>query len=391
MTPFTQQGAYDAPSSRGRQLDDWTPALLRLALARAEVGDLRLAGELCDALLCDDRIQGCLLSLRGLFGLPLAFESGTGVRRRRARRELEVDEDWWEICPEDQLARLLAWGALLGVGVAELRWTHSGTRWLPKLHVWDARWLRWSESSSWTIETAQGAVRVTPGDGKWVLYTPFGGDRPWSHGAWRALARFWLLKRYAISDWGRYSEQAGGIRVATTEGEDSKRSELARDLADVGKDTSIAMPKGWQLEVLGPSGESYQTFSEQISAANAAFAIALLGQNLSSEVTGGSYAAAKVHAEVKDSVLRGHAEALATALHFQQLVPWAEQNFGDANAAPWPLWDTTPPRDRLSEMTAFASAVSSLAAAGVDTRKLAESLGLPLVPLEDRAPSKAGE
>lgn len=382
-----------APSYRGRALDDWTPALIRLALAQADSGDLRLAGELCDALLCDDRVQGCLLALRGLFGLPLTFESGTGKKRRRAKRELEADEDWWDLCPEDQLARLLAWGALLGVAVAELRWTRKGERWLPTLHVWDARWLRWDAATgAWSVETALGGrIPITPGDGKWLLFAPFGSDRPWAHGAWRALARFWLLKRYAVSDWGRYSEQAGGIKVATTGGDDTHRAQLAADLSEAGKDTTVAMPAGWKLEMLGPTGEGFATFSSQIDAANAATAITLLGQNLSTEVTGGSFAAAKVHSEVKDSVLRTYAESLSTTLHDQLLRCWAETNFGDEGAAPWPWWDTTPPRDKSAEMVAFAGAAAQLTAAGVDVRKIAETLGLPMIPLADAAPKQGGE
>jgi hypothetical protein len=375
---MTTKRRHASPNWRGRQLDDWTPPLLRLAFARAEHGDLQLAGELVDALLCDDRVQGCLLALRGLFGLPLTFETGLGPDRAAAALAAEGGEDFFWIAHEEQLMRLLAHGALLGVAVAELRWEHDGRRWIPRLHAWDPRWLRCDETG-WQIQTTAGLLRITPGDGKWVLFTPFGAERPWLFGAWRSLARFWLLKRYAITDWGRHSELAGGIRVATTEGDDSKREQLAADLAEIGKDTSVALPKGWELTAVAPAGEGFQTFAEQIDAANKAIAIALLGQNLSTEVTGGSYAAATVHTEVKDSVLRMYAAALSTCLHDQVLSAWAGQNFDDESAAPWPVWETTPQRDRSAVITSFAGAAAGLAAAGVDVRALAESLGLPLV------------
>lgn len=386
-----------APNPRGRPLDDWTPSLIRLAFAQAETGSLRLAAELCDALRCDDRVQGCFLALRGLFGLKLEFEDGSGLRRRKAKRWLEADEDWWTICPEDQLSLLLMWGVLLGVGLAELRWSRVGKRWLPKLHVWDPRFLRWNhDEQKWFVETADGAlVEVVPGGGKWVLFTPYGAERPWAGGAWRSIALWARLKRYAIADWGRYSEQAGGLKVGTTEtGSENDRKKLASDLALSGQDTSVVLPKGWDLQLLTTPAESFKTFEGQVNAANTAFAIALLGQNLTTEVTGGSYAAANVHRDVSKDVLRMLSETLSTTLHVQQLQPWAKVNFGEDAAAPFPAWQIAPPANTNEEAAGLESlgrALGAFSAAGVEVDDaLLKVLGDRFnVPLKKRAETPA--
>lgn len=370
-----------------RTYTDWSPDTLRAAQLLADAGSMRLAADLCDAVQADDRVRGCLLQVtRGLLGLELGFEDGAGRRRRRARKALEAEQDFHAAFAEDALAQLLTWGALLGVGLGELRWSDESGRQLPYLHVWHPRWLRFDwPTRQWFVRTEVGEVLVTPGDGTWVLFTPDGAERPWVHGAWRAVARWWLLKQFATSDWGRYSEQAGGIRVATTEdGSQQDREKLAQDLSDAGTDASIALPAKWDLKLVTAPATTHETFVAQVDAANSGIAISLCGQNLSSEVKGGSYAAAAVHQAVAEAILRGLAEALSTCLREQALVWWAEFNFGARDVAPWPCWDTDPPEDLAARAGTQKTGMEALALAlqagvNVDARAYAESLGFPVL------------
>lgn len=335
----------------GRRLVDWTNNDLKTARYLADGGTLSYAAELVDDLRADSRVAGVLPQrVNGLLGLELEFEaSGDGRRRGRAVRALEADEDWWQIAPEAELADLQTWGLLLGVGLAELVWTTNDRgRAIPRLRVWDPRWLRWDwMARKWILRTDdQGDVEILPGGGKWVVYTPYGASRPWSKGLWRALAKWWLLKGFSLTDWARHSEMHGSpIRVGLTpEGSQAEdREKYAEDLASLGSDTSIVPPPGYSLELLEAEAKTWEMFPKQIETANAELSILLVGQNLTSEVTGGSFAAAKIHQNVRDDLIRFDAEALATCLHDQVLVWWAEFNFGDPGLAPWPCWDTKPP------------------------------------------------
>lgn len=390
-----------APSTRAIAGDSWTSDLIRASMVMADSGSLRMAAELCDALLADDRVQGCLLSLtRGFFGLELTFEDGVGLRRRRARRALEAEEDWWTAFPESELSQLVAWGALLGVGLARLAWTRVASRMVPKLEVWHPKLLRFdTHERRWWVQTQTGEVEVKVGDGSWVLYTPGGCDRPWAHGAWRSIARWWLLKKYALTDWGRHSEQAGGVKVATTDdGNEADRRKLATDLAAMGADAAVALPKGWDLKLVEVSASTFETFRAQVDSANAAIAIALVGQNLSTEAKGGSFAAAQVHQQVANAVLRGQAETLSTTIHEQALVWWSEFNFGSPDAAPWPKWKVDPPEDDqaiASTAKAVGEAITALKGAGValDIEHFTERFGIPLLaataPTDGGAPTPA--
>jgi phage gp29-like protein len=390
MSPDTTE--HREPSSR--VLIDWTPTQIRTAEALADAGSLRLAAELCEALLADDRVTGVLSTrTRGLLGLPLTFEeSGDGRRKKKALRALEAEEDWWAAFPEDQLGQLLDWGVLLGVGLGELVWIERGARVLPTLKVWHPRHLRYDWSARvWMLTTEAGEVRVTPGDGKWILYTPQGINRPWSRGAWRALSRWWLLKHFARQDFARHSEVHGTplrLGIGAEGSQKGDRDKLAKDLAELGRDTALCVPFGWDVKLVEATARTHEMFVAQTTLADTATAIVLVGQNLTTEVKGGSFAAATVHRVVRADIIRSDGETASTTLHDQALTFWAEFNFGARSLAPWPQWATQPPEDAKATAEtrkAQADAIGAARLAGVDPEPLAEEFGMTLTAMPSPA------
>ncbi len=418
------------PSVRNYQ--DWTPAMLRSAETSADAGSLRQAAMVCEGMLGDDRIQGCLqeVRVRGLLGLDLTFEPGLGRGRGKAVRFLEAEEDWDVAFPDYALCEMFTWGILLGVGPAWNDWqklprTSGGDRQIPILQNWHAQHLRVDVTTGkWYARQADGSEReVVPGDGTWVLHTPYGMNRPWARGSWRALSRWFLLKLYAQADWARYSERHGmglfaGVAPAGSNPKD--RDALAADLAAMARDSEIVLPPGYDVKLVESIANTWTTFKAQIDMANLAIAINLLGQNLSTEVQSGSYAAAKALGSVKNSILKADAWSGATTLHDQSLVFWAEYNFDRENArklAPWPIWGTDLPEDKAAKATTLNTAAQALtswqtaleksgAPIEVDVEAYAQDFevavkkteepakpppGTPPVPPADEAPPPAGE
>jgi len=410
MTPDSTSAIHQEPSLRSWV--EWTPERIKLAELQAAAGYLRSAADLCDALLSDDRVRGVLPTrARGLLGLPFSFERSArrASGHRAAVRALEAEEDWWTIAPNSQLAQINRWGILLGIGVAQLRWSPGPrSRLLPSLDTWHAHGLRRDAATGrWLISTADaGDVAVSPGDGQWVLHAPEGLKRP--EGCWRAVARWWLLKQYARSDWGVQGERAAGIRVAKppmpqagsvqSEGSKANRQAIAEQLVSLARNGGMVLPQGWDLSIVQAAANTWETFQAQIELANAGIAIAVAGQNLTSEVKGGSYAAAQVHQQVANVLLRADAEALATTLHDQVLVPWASYNLAGPDAAPWPSWDTSPPEDlgiKVQTWSALIDATTkadvALARVGleVDLEEVVRTAGIPTRPRSVASPAQA--
>lgn len=385
-----------------------TPATIRSAETAADSGHLAQAARLCESMLGDDRIQGCLqeVRVRGLLGLDLSFEPGMGRGRGKAVRFLEAEEDWDAAYPDYALCEMMTWGIMLGVGPAWNDWQKrerpsGAARQIPVLQNWPAQYLRCDTTTGrWYALQADGSEReIVPGDGLWILHAPYGLNRPWARGSWRALSRWFLLKEYAKADWGRYSERHGmglfaGFAPEGANPEDRKK--LAADLANIARDSEIALPPGYDVKLVESTANTWTTFKAQIDMANLAIAINLLGQNLQTEVQGGSYAAAKALGNVKNSILKADAWSGATTLHDQSIVYWAEYNFQRDNArklAPWPIWNTDLPEDLKSKadtLNVAGRALTTWETAGVpvDKEKYAESFNVPVKEGEEFGPAK---
>lgn len=370
-----------------RSFGEWDPRLLEAAIQMADGGSLRLAADLCERLLADDRVQGVLSTrVRGLLRLPIRFELDED--EEETPEEAALREDFWRAFPEDDLTQLCSWGVLLGVGVGEQVWEERHGRVLPRLKVWHPRWLRWDwHSREWRLAVDGGAeVTVTPGDGKWVLYTPYGENRPWAHASWKACGLAWLVKRFAVRDGARHFEAHGNpVKVGTAPAgaKAETRREFAADLQRLVGGGAIALPPEYDFKFVEAVGRSGDIFLGWVGWADKAIAVTIAGQNLTSEVTGGSFAAAQVHQTIAHHYVESDEQTLSTTLHDQSLIWWAEFNFGDTDRAPWVRWDTTPPEDLKSKaetLRTVGEAAAQLTTAGVkvDTVALARQFGIPV-------------
>lgn len=354
-----------------RTFTTWTPSLIRSAEIAADAGNLRPAASLCEWLLADDRIRGTLdTRIQALLGLDPSFEaSGDKRRSNRAVKALEAGEDWFAGYPESELAQMLTWGILLGAAPMRHRWAElegHGGRALPMPEFWHPQHIRYDwQARRWMTRVENGLEEeINPGDGAWILHTPYGRNRPWTWGLWRGLSRWVLLKYYAVSDWARHSEQ-GSVLVATCDKEyqvsDDQRRALATELYNRGREAVAVMPPGCDLKLLEARADTEKIYNAQVKAANMAITIAIRGGNLTTEVSeGGSLAATEAQERTGDwAKLRDDSQKLTTTLHYQSLVWWAEFNFGDRQLAPWPVYPVEPKRDLVARANTATAAVTA--------------------------------
>jgi phage gp29-like protein len=381
------------PATQPAAFRQWSPAALEAAEVTADAGSLQLAADLCEYLMGDDRIGAVVDTRTGaLLGLPLKFEaSGDGRRSKRIVRALEAEDDWFEAFSEAELKAVHADAIMLGVGLGQLVWTERRGRLLPVLRRWHPRWLSYDYGTrEWRL-TVAGEGRTTkqitikPGDGKWVMLTPGGSDRPWVRGAYRALSRWVLLKQYAIRDWASVSERHGhGTRVVKCKGQpkDEMRKQIVTDIRALARNAVIALPEGFDFSMVESTAKTHESFKQQIDACDNGAAIAILGQNLTTQAVSGASGTASVHRDVAFARTREDAESQATTYREQALTWWADFNFGNRELAPWPLRDTQPTEDlkeRAATMQMLGQAIATLMTSGapVDIAALCEQFRVP--------------
>lgn len=380
-----------------RTYTGWTPALIASAEAQADSGNLRAAANLTEWILQDDRVQGALGARVGaLLGLEPTFEaSGDKRRSKRPVKALELGDDWWDSFPETESGLILRWAIVLGFGLARHGWDevegHDG-RILPMPEFWHPQHVRYDwPTRRWMTRIQQGPsdagvaeTEIVPGDSDWLFHRPYGKARPWAWGLWHALAPLVLIKHLAEWDFSRAGER-GALLVGTTQegilpvdGDKPAhriRQDLAEQLYQRGRDGVCILPAGFDLKMLALAAGTPELYGKQIAMANEAIAVNIRGGNLSTNVEGGSRAAAEVQERTGDQAnLRQDAQAWTTTVHNDSLKPWAEFNYGDRNLAPWPVYPVEPKRDlKRSGETANSA---------LDAAKKARDLGFKVKPKE---------
>jgi hypothetical protein len=370
----------------------WTAKLVRQAKIQAESGNFQLLGDLYEDLLGgDDRHHGTLASVaQNALKLPLSFNAD-GDRRRKSRLETAIEEDFSELAPLAELVDLVSQGLSIGFAVGQLTpWKESrrGGRWLPRVQPIETRCVRHEpRTGEWFVMTDGGELKITPGDGQWILFTPYGSNRPWIRGTWRACSLWALLKQYAMKDWARNGENAAGIKtVETPEGaKDSDRKEAAEALAEIGADgVFVPMPK-WKMELIQQTANTYQTYEKQIEVSNKAIAVANKGESHTSgdQASGMGDSAGKTRKEVSDEKSAFVAKALELFFYEQLLRPWTNINFGGAAQIPWPCYQTEEQEDlsqKAATWTAAAGAVKSLREQriNVSVEEVVEEFNIPI-------------
>lgn len=383
-----------ARAASPRQYVTWTPTLVRAAQRQAESGQLEAAAACCAWLLTDSRIAGALSArVDQLLGTPVQFQSGDKADPERFVADLADDfSDAW---PEEQLGQILRWGLLLGYAPARHAPDYGASgRILPRLTFWNPGAVNYdTNTGAWTgRDVNQATLAITPGDGEWAMFLPYGSDRPWASGLWYSLALLAVAKSYAVQDWAKASEKSAlwvfesqitdrdGYPITTTK---EQRQTLVEALDARGSDASVALPAGWGLKLL-QAADSFRIYQEQIAMIDTAIAVLIRGGNLTTQVSQGSLAAATAQADTGDAAKqRSDSATLGTFLRTQSIAWWVEWNYGANLAAPWPAWVRKAPKVIPADT---AAALNSLVSAGfeVDLDVLREDYGLDFLTSYER-------
>lgn len=338
------KGDLDHPRTRAR--DIWTPPDIRHVLHRADSGDMTRLAELCEWVLADDRVTSVYSARAGdILGAPVTFEAtGDGRRRNRAVADLEAEEDYYRMFPEPEATDWLMRGWVAGISWAQfVRHDASASRRVvPTLKPWHLRWTRYdTEKRQWYALTGpDGSVEIpmNHGDGTWLAFAPFGMHRPWARGHWRGQAKMVMVKQYGIGDLGLVLEAHGKpawhAKGAKTVAE---REQAAQDLANIGRNPTIATMGEIEVKLIQMDPEGGDLFFSTFEYVNRAIAILGLGGNLATEseknVATGATSQAKKEARRRAS----DAETYSTTIREGGLKSWAFWNFGDERLAPWPI------------------------------------------------------
>jgi phage gp29-like protein len=405
---FIDTNLIYTPLSAIDNLSNWTVASVNSAQGEHSAGSFASSARLVEEVLWrNPRYKAVLQSrLLALFGLPFkvdpANNPGTAAEKKIAKR---WEEDWFSAgywpkkgvasLEESDIGRVIKWGLSLGVGVAQIVPAAVDGRWQPRLMPIHPKYLYWDDSEKlFKIQVQEGTIPIIPGDGRWFLYTPYGYDG-FKEAHVMSLAHHCLISSMTLRDWARASEKHGLAMLLAKipwgiKEKDVNYTRFITSLRTLGREGVILAPQGeteaasFSAELMELKARNYELFKELQGYCNREIVLEVKGENLTTEVDGGSFAATKEHSTTRQDYLESDAEYLKTCKHNQILRPYTHYNDGNADLAPWAYYDATPQEDAkeiLEKMGLAVGIVEKLRALGatVDYKEILKKGGVCLM------------
>lgn len=382
----------------------WTIDQCRAALYAHMNGAFFASGMLCDSMLGDDRITSSLNSRASAWlGRDVRFKAADDSDA--ARECLQAWQAWWPRFSGDSAIREMAdYGTMMGFSHSQLVWdtTQPNLDYAPSMRPWHPvfTWYDWMLRCFQAIgQDAQ--IPIIPGNGKWVEFAPFGSYRGWIRGALRPCVEPWILRHFGFRDMARFGEVHGNPTrkgYVPMVGDPVERQNFEDSLSKLGADTAMIVPRGvdpqdglgYDYELVEAKGTAWEVHPAQIDRCDMAIVLALLMVNLTTQVEGGSYGAAKVQMDVRSEGSQLDNQTWKRTIYEQVARPFAYLNFGDANLAPMTWWDVkgaTEYASNAKQFQAIGTAIEVLRRGGIQFNDaeelrawLSENFGLPNLP-----------
>ena len=161
-------------------------------------------------------------------------------------------------------------------------------------------------------------------------------------GIMRSVARWYVIKTFLIRVWAQYAEVYGFPTPIVKVSEDelkNQKSLIKKLLQSVGVNRYGIFLKSMDYELHEAAGtQNSDVFEKYLNFANTEAAIAILGQNLTSEVSGGSFAASETHFKVFEDLTSDDLEYTDEIIQEQIVNPLVRVNFPNLPADMYPTY-----------------------------------------------------
>ncbi len=373
----------------GRQISEYTLERLGQAIGAVDGGSLRQAADLTRAAITmSGFISGVLETITsGILGLPRTFVGGSPDVRRALEGDDDHESEYDVLFPRSETKRLMAWGFTLGVGLGQFvddprraaappeqlpplfaeplpdgsfrvqppapQLPRPGSNRTPSLLAWDPRWLRYQwNDDTWHLMTANGEVRIEPGDGEWVLFAPYSRKRPWEHGAWMSLVMAFIMARDGTLDRARHSEMLAPVRLGSVpDGTSEEQRQLfAAQIRAMQRFPWFVLPPGLKYEVVEAKGAAgiIQTYKDMIESAEADVMVRLTGNKVMVEGSPG-FSKGDFQQRVTASMRQSYARDWSECARDQGIAWWTRENY-PGHVPSRVSYNTDPPEDRDAEI-----------------------------------------
>ena len=233
-----------------------------------------------------------------------------------------------------------------GFAVSEIMWSYDEGHVVvgdirsrhQKRFFWD------SVDDSFKVRTQEAPEGILLPKNKFIVHKyKARSGHPSRAGVLRVVSWMYLFKNYTLKDWVAFCEVFGmPLRLGKYQpgaSEEDKRA-LMHALVAIGADAAGIFPDGTTIEFVNTEKTSSTDLYERLARyCDEQISKAVLGQTLTSDSGGGSYAQSKTHNEVRHDLTVADCKALAATLRRDLIRPLCIFNFGEDKRIPYLRFD----------------------------------------------------
>lgn len=357
----------------------WDPIQRDEAMRLGDAGNFRAIALMIDAMRSDGLISGIGDTLSdGLVRLDPKWAGDPWlIDRLRGRAptyedgllvDPGVQGDLDRMLPTAEASAVIWDGMFGGLGIGELVPQVDGGP--PVLQHLDLHFVRyWYTTDTYHYTTSHGSdLIVDPGDGRWVVFAPYGRRRPWARGKWWAVALPFIQKQNAAFDrlrWHRDLADDLKVLQANAGASETHRNGLIQWLkTGWRRSPGIVTPPGYEAKLVGSNGRGYEVFREGEERADIEIQVALGGQLVSATGTNGLGGKADLWDRIEQGRVNKYADAWACTVNRDVVRPYCRRVHGVADErAPVYSLDARSPAQRAAEAQALKQAAEAMSSA----------------------------
>lgn len=239
-----------------------------------------------------------------------------------------------------------------GFAVSEILWDYRNGKTAiadiisrqQKRFFWDAL------DDGFKVRTKEVPEGIPVPENKFILHRyKARSGHPSRAGVLRVVAWMYLFKNYDIKDWVSFCEVFGmPLRLGkyAQGASDDDKDALMQALVRIGSDAAGIVPDGTEIDFHEANRSSSLDIYESLARyCDEQMSKAILGQTLTSDSGGGSFAQSKTHDEVRHDLTVADCKALAATLRRDLIRPLVLFNFGDDARLPSIRYDCKEPED----------------------------------------------
>ncbi len=245
----------------------------------------------------------------------------------------------------------IMWGYDEGhVVVQEIKARHQ------KRFFWD------TIDDSFKVRTQAAPEGVLLPSNKFILHKyKARSGHPSRAGILRVVSWMYLFKNYDLKDWVSFAEVYGlPLRLGKYQpgASDADKAALMQALIQIGADAAGIIPDGTTIDFINTEKTSSSDLYERLARyCDEQISKAVLGQTLTSDSGGGSYAQSKTHNEVRHDLTVADCKALASTLRRDLIRPLCIFNFGEDKRIPRIRFDCEESEDLTQTATILGTLI----------------------------------